>query len=73
MMPMSRFGSSQLYSLGHVDSRACVYGAFCIEDVNADVAVTVVDLLQILGALGQVFSGYMLRSITWIIFQATKE
>ena len=55
--PLSRFGSSQLYSLGHVDSRACVYAAFCTEDVNAAGAVTVVDFLQIPGAFGQVCSG----------------
>jgi glucose/arabinose dehydrogenase len=41
----------------NVDSGACVYGAFCTEDVNADGAVTVGDLLQILGAFGQVCSG----------------
>jgi aldose sugar dehydrogenase len=41
----------------NVDSEACVYGAFCAEDVNADGAVTVGDLLQILSAFGQVCLG----------------
>ena len=39
-----------------MDSGVCVYSAFCTEDVNADGAVTVGDLLQILGAIGKVCS-----------------
>ena len=38
----------------NVDSGNCVYGAFCAEDVNADGAVTVGDLLQILSAFGEI-------------------
>ena len=54
---MALNGGSYPWSGPNEHSGACVYGAFCTEDVNADGAVTVVDLLQILGAFGQVFSG----------------
>ncbi|PCJ81965.1 MAG: hypothetical protein COA49_03095 [Bacteroidetes bacterium] len=38
----------------NTDSGNCVYSAICTEDINADGAVTVGDLLLILGAFGQV-------------------
>ena len=51
---MALNGGSYPWSGPNEHSGACVYGAFCTEDVNADVAVTVGDLLQILGAYCQV-------------------
>ena len=37
----------------NVDSENCIYASVCPEDVDEDGAVTVTDLLLILGAFGQ--------------------